>query len=48
MKMPRKTEKPDAINETVRTIILLILLAVAIGFIYWSQGQYQQNFIESF
>lgn len=34
-------------SEKTRTIVLLILLAVAIGFIIWSQNQYDQNFTET-
>lgn len=35
-------------SEKSRTIILLALLAVAIGFIIWTQGQYSSNFEQSF
>lgn len=35
-------------SERTRTVILLILLAIAIGFIIWSQSQYEANFVESF
>ena len=34
-------------SERTRTIFLLLLLAVAIGFIVWSQGQYESNFVET-
>jgi uncharacterized membrane protein YhfC len=36
------------LKEWQRTIILLVLLAIAIGFILWSRNQYASNFTESF
>lgn len=36
------------LTETQRTILLLIVLALAIGFIIWTQNQYETNFTESF
>lgn len=35
-------------SEKTRTIILVILLVVAIGFIIWTRGNYQQNFVNQF
>jgi len=34
-------------SEKTRTIVLLILLFIAIGFIVWTQGQYASNFTET-
>ncbi len=34
-------------NEKTRTVILLILLAIAIGFIIWMNGNLENNFTES-
>jgi len=31
-------------NETKRTILLLILLAIAVGFMLWTRYNYQVNF----
>ncbi len=36
------------ITEKQRTIILLLLLIFAIGFILWTRGQYNSNFVDSF
>gem|GEM_PF-4787028 len=35
-------------RETKRTIILIVLLCVIIGFIYWTQYNYQLDFEGSF
>ncbi len=35
-------------NETKRTILLVILITVAIGFIIWTRVSYGDNFIDSF
>ena len=35
-------------SEKTRTIVLLALLAIAIGFLIWTQGQYSSNFTEQF
>jgi hypothetical protein len=35
-------------TEKQRTVILLLLLIFALGFIYWTKNQYNQNFIDSF
>jgi uncharacterized membrane protein YhfC len=40
--------KLPVITERKRTVILLLLLLVAIGFIFWTRNQYDSNFIESF
>lgn len=34
-------------KEWHRTVILLVLIAIAVGFLVWSQLAYQHNFIES-
>jgi hypothetical protein len=31
-------------NEKLRTVLLLLLLAVGIAFIFWMRGQYSSNF----
>lgn len=36
------------ITEKQRTIILLCLLAFAIGFIIWTNSNYSENFTDSF
>ena len=36
------------ISEKQRTIILLILLAFAIGFMFWMRSQYSSNFVDTF
>lgn len=36
------------VSEKQRTIILVLLLVFAIGFIYWTKNQYSTNFIDSF
>lgn len=36
------------LKEWHRTVLLLLLIAVAIGFILWSKNQYSINFTESF
>lgn len=36
------------LTEKQRTIILLLLLAFAIGFIIWTRQQYSTNFVDSF
>ncbi len=43
MKKPHIT-----ISEKQRTLILLVLLALAIGFVLWQRQQYDSNFIDSF
>lgn len=34
-------------KEGYRTVILLILIAIAVGFLAWTQLAYQHNFIDS-
>lgn len=34
-------------NEKTRTILLLALLVLGLGFIYWVQNSYEQNFTET-
>jgi hypothetical protein len=36
------------ITEKQRSIILLILLVFALGFIYWTKNSYDNNFVDSF
>ncbi len=36
------------ITEMQRTIALLVLLAFAIGFIYWTKNSYTSNFVDGF
>jgi Tfp pilus assembly protein PilO len=36
------------ITEKQRTVILLLLLVFAIGFIYWTKTSYDSNFVDSF
>lgn len=36
------------IKEWHRTVILLILILFAVGFIIWTNSQYETNFIEAF
>lgn len=36
------------LTEKHRTIILLVLLAIAIGFIIWTKNSYSENFTDSF
>lgn len=36
------------VSELQRTIILLLLLVFAIGFIYWTKNQYSSNFVDTF
>ncbi|MDB5184777.1 MAG: hypothetical protein JWN38_585 [Candidatus Saccharibacteria bacterium] len=33
-------------NEKLRTVLLLLLLAVGIGFIFWMRSQYTGNFTD--
>lgn len=33
-------------SETKRTLLLLLLLAIAIGFIWWTQNNYATNFTD--
>lgn len=35
------------ITEKQRTVVLLILIAFAIGFIYWIQSGIDSNFVET-
>lgn len=46
--MSEETPKPQknrfVFKEWHRTVLLLILLVLAIGFIIWSDKQYQTNF----
>jgi uncharacterized membrane protein YhfC len=35
------------LKEWHRTIILIALLGLAIGFIFWSKNQYSTNFVEN-
>jgi len=46
--MPKKKAKPTGMSEYTRTIYLFVLLFIGIAFILWAEGQYEQNFIESF
>jgi lipopolysaccharide export system protein LptC len=34
-------------RESVRTVILILLLIIAVGFIYWTQNNYEANFVET-
>ncbi len=36
------------LREWQRTVILLLLIFFAVGFILWTRQQYQNNFIDSF
>lgn len=36
------------ITEKQRTLLLLVLLAFAIGFIFWMKSSYSTNFVEGF
>jgi hypothetical protein len=36
------------LEEWQRTVLLLLLLAIAVAFIIWSRGQYTTNFVDSF
>ncbi len=36
------------IREWQRTILLIILLALCLGLLFWSNKQYQSNFIDTF
>ena len=36
------------ITEKQRTVLLLLLLIFAVGFIIWTRQQYSSNFTESF
>lgn len=33
-------------TERNRTILLIALLIIAVGFIIWTQGEYQNNFVD--
>lgn len=51
--MSKKSDKKQplhkrGITEKQRTIALLILLAFAVGFIYWTKNSYSSNFVEGF
>ena len=35
-------------SERARTILLLILLVAAVGFLIWTQSQYASNFEQTF
>ncbi len=34
-------------REGIRTVILLVLLAIAIGSVYWLQSGVDQNFVDT-
>lgn len=34
-------------NEKTRTIVLVVLLLLAVGFIFWVQNNYDSNFTET-
>jgi hypothetical protein len=36
------------ITEKQRTLILVLLLAFAVGFIFWTKNSYSSNFVEGF
>jgi uncharacterized membrane protein YhfC len=36
------------ISEKGRTIILVVLLCIAVGFIYWTKNSYDTNFVDGF
>lgn len=36
------------VTEKQRTVILLLLLIFSIGFIIWTRGQYDSNFVDTF
>jgi hypothetical protein len=36
------------LKEWHRTVILILLIVFAIGFIFWSRGQYSTNFVNTF
>jgi hypothetical protein len=36
------------ISEKQRTVILLCILALCVGFVLWTDRQYQTNFVDSF
>lgn len=43
------SKKPSIrITEKQRTVILLCLLAFAIGFIMWTRESYSSNFVDTF
>ena len=35
-------------SEKQRTVVLLVLLAFALWFIYWTRNQYSTNFLDTF
>lgn len=35
-------------TERQRTIVLIFLLAIAVGFIYWTKNSYSDNFTDTF
>lgn len=36
------------ITEKQRTVILILLLAISIGFYFWTKNQYNVNFTDNF
>jgi hypothetical protein len=36
------------ITEKQRTVVLVLLLMLAVGFLLWTRQQYDANFIEAF
>lgn len=36
------------LTEKQRTVVLLLLLVLAVGFIIWTKSSYDSNFVDSF
>ncbi len=47
MSKERKTPR-FVLKEWQRTVLLVALIAFAIGFIIWTKQQYESNFVETF
>lgn len=48
MKLFKNRTSTFYLREWQRTVLLLLLLAFAIGFIYWTRTQYADNFVDTF
>ncbi len=40
--------KSFKLKEWHRTVLLLIIITLAVGFILWTNAQYENNFVEQF
>ncbi len=48
MKKSLKKLQHIQITEKQRTLVLVVLLVIALGFIYWTKNSYDANFVDGF